>query len=92
MDLHNMMCCEWNNVHNTICDNISKSGETAVTLLRILQSTTLQHIIHIIIKLLVLILAQVGKQTPIAVRFSTVGGESGSADTARCQKRQTDDC
>ena len=24
-----------------------------------------------------------GKQTPIAVRFSTVGGESGSADTAR---------
>ena len=30
---------------------------------------------------------QVGKQTPIAVRFSTVGGESGSADTARCQER-----
>ena len=29
---------------------------------------------------------QVGKQTPIAVRFSTVGGESGSADTARCQQ------
>ena len=27
--------------------------------------------------------AEVGKQTPIAVRFSTVGGESGSADTAR---------
>lgn len=26
---------------------------------------------------------QVGKQTPVAVRFSTVGGESGSADTAR---------
>jgi len=25
----------------------------------------------------------VGKQTPVAVRFSTVGGESGSADTAR---------
>jgi len=25
----------------------------------------------------------VGKKTPIAVRFSTVGGESGSADTAR---------
>jgi len=25
----------------------------------------------------------VGKRTPIAVRFSTVGGESGSADTAR---------
>ena len=27
--------------------------------------------------------AQVGKKTPVAVRFSTVGGESGSADTAR---------
>lgn len=26
---------------------------------------------------------KVGKRTPIAVRFSTVGGESGSADTAR---------
>ena len=26
---------------------------------------------------------EVGKQTPVAVRFSTVGGESGSADTAR---------
>ena len=25
----------------------------------------------------------VGKKTPIAVRFSTVGGESGSADTVR---------
>ncbi len=25
----------------------------------------------------------VGKRTPIAARFSTVGGESGSADTAR---------
>jgi catalase len=25
----------------------------------------------------------VGKRTPIAVRFSTVGGESGSADTVR---------
>jgi catalase len=25
----------------------------------------------------------VGKSTPVAVRFSTVGGESGSADTAR---------
>ena len=52
-------------------------------------------VINIIIKLvllLILILFQVGKQTPIAVRFSTVGGESGSADTARCQKRQTDDC
>lgn len=26
---------------------------------------------------------QVGKRTPLAIRFSTVGGESGSADTAR---------
>ena len=26
---------------------------------------------------------QSGKKTPVAVRFSTVGGESGSADTAR---------
>ncbi|XP_013782139.1 catalase-like isoform X1 [Limulus polyphemus] len=26
---------------------------------------------------------QIGKRTPIAVRFSTVGGESGSADTVR---------
>lgn len=26
---------------------------------------------------------QMGKRTPVAVRFSTVGGESGSADTAR---------
>ncbi|XP_025835525.1 catalase-like [Agrilus planipennis] len=26
---------------------------------------------------------QVGKKTPVAVRFSTVGGESGSADTVR---------
>lgn len=26
---------------------------------------------------------QVGKRTPVAVRFSTVGGESGSADTVR---------
>lgn len=25
----------------------------------------------------------IGKQTPVAARFSTVGGESGSADTAR---------
>ena len=25
----------------------------------------------------------VGKRTPVGVRFSTVGGESGSADTAR---------
>ena len=29
------------------------------------------------------VFAQAGKQTPVAVRFSTVGGESGSADTAR---------
>lgn len=27
--------------------------------------------------------SQVGKRTPIAMRFSTVGGESGSADTVR---------
>ncbi|CAM9294881.1 unnamed protein product [Phaeothamnion confervicola] len=27
--------------------------------------------------------SHVGKRTPVAVRFSTVGGESGSADTAR---------
>nr|AHF20999.1 catalase [Penaeus japonicus] len=27
--------------------------------------------------------SEIGKRTPIAVRFSTVGGESGSADTAR---------
>lgn len=27
--------------------------------------------------------SELGKQTPIAVRYSTVGGESGSADTAR---------
>ncbi|CAN0268730.1 unnamed protein product, partial [Discosporangium mesarthrocarpum] len=27
--------------------------------------------------------SHVGKRTPLAVRFSTVGGESGSADTAR---------
>lgn len=27
--------------------------------------------------------SQVGKKTPCAIRFSTVGGESGSADTAR---------
>lgn len=27
--------------------------------------------------------SQVGKRTPVALRFSTVGGESGSADTAR---------
>lgn len=26
---------------------------------------------------------QVGKETPLTIRFSTVGGESGSADTAR---------
>lgn len=29
------------------------------------------------------IFSQVGKKTPCALRFSTVGGESGSADTAR---------
>lgn len=27
--------------------------------------------------------SEIGKRTPIAVRYSTVGGESGSADTAR---------
>lgn len=27
--------------------------------------------------------SSIGKQTPVAVRFSTVGGESGSADTVR---------
>ncbi|KAL1130974.1 hypothetical protein AAG570_012215, partial [Ranatra chinensis] len=27
--------------------------------------------------------SQIGKRTPVAVRFSTVGGESGSADTVR---------
>ena len=29
------------------------------------------------------VFSTVGKRTPVAVRFSTVGGESGSADTAR---------
>jgi catalase len=29
------------------------------------------------------VFSEVGKKTPIAVRFSTVGGESGSADTVR---------
>ncbi|XP_014205803.1 catalase isoform X1 [Copidosoma floridanum] len=29
------------------------------------------------------VFSKLGKQTPIAVRFSTVGGESGSADTVR---------
>lgn len=29
------------------------------------------------------VFSKVGKKTPVAVRFSTVGGESGSADTAR---------
>lgn len=29
------------------------------------------------------IFSSIGKQTPVAVRFSTVGGESGSADTVR---------
>ncbi len=28
-------------------------------------------------------LSKIGKRTPLAARFSTVGGESGSADTAR---------
>ena len=28
-------------------------------------------------------LGQLGKRTPVGVRFSTVGGESGSADTVR---------
>lgn len=27
--------------------------------------------------------SQIGKKTPLAIRFSTVGGESGSADTVR---------
>ena len=30
-----------------------------------------------------LVFSAVGKRTPIAARWSTVGGESGSADTAR---------
>ena len=29
------------------------------------------------------VFSEIGKRTPVAVRFSTVGGESGSADTAR---------
>ena len=29
------------------------------------------------------VFSRIGKRTPIAVRFSTVGGESGSADTVR---------
>ena len=29
------------------------------------------------------VFAGIGKRTPVAVRFSTVGGESGSADTVR---------
>lgn len=29
------------------------------------------------------VFSQIGKRTPIAIRFSTVGGESGSADTVR---------
>lgn len=29
------------------------------------------------------VFSKIGKRTPIAVRFSTVGGESGSADTVR---------
>lgn len=27
--------------------------------------------------------SSIGKQTPVAARFSTVGGESGSSDTVR---------
>jgi hypothetical protein len=34
------------------------------------------------------VFSHVGKQTPVAVRFSTVGGESGSADTARYAKTE----
>jgi hypothetical protein len=34
------------------------------------------------------VFSHVGKQTPVAVRFSTVGGESGSADTARYKERR----
>ena len=30
-----------------------------------------------------MVFSSVGKRTPIAARWSTVGGESGSADTAR---------
>lgn len=30
------------------------------------------------------VFSEIGKKTPIVVRFSTVGGESGSADTVRC--------
>ena len=30
-----------------------------------------------------MVFSTVGKRTPIAARWSTVGGESGSADTAR---------
>ena len=29
------------------------------------------------------VFSEVGKKTPLAIRFSTVGGESGSADTVR---------
>jgi catalase len=29
------------------------------------------------------VFSEIGKRTPIAIRFSTVGGESGSADTVR---------
>lgn len=29
------------------------------------------------------VFSEIGARTPIAVRFSTVGGESGSADTVR---------
>jgi hypothetical protein len=34
------------------------------------------------------VFSHVGKQTPVAMRFSTVGGESGSADTARYRERR----
>jgi catalase len=38
------------------------------------------------------VFSHVGKQTPVAVRFSTVGGESGSADTARYRERRFAKC
>ncbi len=38
------------------------------------------------------VFSHVGKQTPVAVRFSTVGGESGSADTARYRDRRLVKC
>ena len=36
------------------------------------------------------IFSKIGKRTPLAIRFSTVGGESGSADTARLESSPTD--